>query len=71
MGWNVLESVDGQGVFYCNTTNEAFGPVASADVLRAVGQAMHNDGRDVRECPPEELTITVHTFACFEIGVLL
>jgi len=67
MGWEVLESSDGRGAFFCNTTNEAFGPVASAEVLRAVGQAMHNNGRDVRECPPKELTITVHTFA--QIGV--
>lgn len=62
MGWSVLDADDGLGALYCTATGEAFGPIADAKALRAVAQAMHNAGRDVRECPPEELVITVHTF---------
>ena len=55
MGWDVLESSDGRGAFFCNTGNTAFGPVAHADVLRAAGAFLDSKGMDPRDLRDEDL----------------
>ena len=71
MGWEVLESSDGRGAFFCNTGNEAFGPVARADLLREVGQLLMRDGVDPRDVPPDNLRHIVQMHALTKIKRLV
>ena len=71
MGWEVLESSDGRGAFFCNTGNEAFGPVARADLLREVGQLLTRDGVDPRDVPPDNLRHIVQMHALSKINRLV
>ena len=71
MGWDVLESSDGRGAFFCNTGNEAFGPVARADLLREVGQLLAKKGVDPRDVDPWKLHRLVHEHALAKIKRLV